>query len=326
MSDLTPAASRWLADHHGVITTRQLRAPGVGRKTQLRLLANGVLAARHKGVFLAASTPRSLAQRCAALCAAHPAGFVTGPTAGSLLGLRRMPTSAALHFSIRHGAKVPAVPGVRFRQTTALRSDDRRDLGDGITVASWSRLAFDLAADLRQLDHLSVLHQLLHERRLDVAALAHVARRLAHPARPGSGTFLRSVDQLGGAPLESHAEVVLADALRRRNVPVEQQTELARLADGWTVRIDLAVPEVRWGVELDIHPEHRTLDGNARDARRSRQVHLVGWQIEPVTALDLLDVEHVADEPATLYHLRRRTLLNADPRFSGPASGTETLG
>jgi len=131
---------------------------------------------------------------------------------------------------------VPPVPGVRFRQTTALRPHDRRDLGDGITVASWPRLAFDLAADLRQL------------------------------------------------------EVVLADALRRRNVPVVPQTQLARLADGRTARIDLAVPEVRWGVELDIHPEHRTLDGSARDARRSRQVHLVGWQIEPVTALDLQDV------------------------------------
>ena len=37
MSDLTPAALKWLADHHGVITTAQLKTHGVGRKTRLRL-------------------------------------------------------------------------------------------------------------------------------------------------------------------------------------------------------------------------------------------------------------------------------------------------
>lgn len=310
MSDLTPGASRWLAEHHGVITTRQLRRAGVGRKTQLRLIAAGVLVPAAKGVFTVASAASSLEQRCAALCAAHPAGFVTGPTAGSMLGLRRMPTSSALHFSLRHGARVEAEPGVRFRQTTALLPSDRRALPGGIIVASWVRLAFDLAADLRPLDHLSVLHQLLHERRVTSEELVSIERRLGHPARPGSGTFLRNLNRLGGEPLESHPEVVLAEALRLRNVPIEHQATLAHLADGRSVRIDLAVPSARWGVELDIHPEHLTLDGDARDARRNRQVHLVGWQIEPVTALDLQDVEHVANELAALYHARRRALAS----------------
>lgn len=308
MSDLTLAASRRLAEQHGVITTRQLRRDGVGRKTQLRLIANSMLVARYKGVFVSTSAPASLAQQCAALSAAHPSGFVTGPTAGSMLGLRRMPASAPLHFSIRHGARVDAEPGVLFRQTRALRADDRRVLSGGIVVASWLRLAFDLAADLRPLDHLSVLHQLLHERRVTTEELLSIERRLGHPARPGSGTFLRNLRRLGGEPLESHPEVVLAEALRRRNVPIEEQSRLARLPDGRSVRIDLAVPDVRWGIELDVHPEHLTLDGHARDARRSRQVHLVGWQIEPVAALDLQDVERVADELAALYHLRRRAL------------------
>ncbi|MGH9271866.1 MAG: hypothetical protein ACRDZ2_11390 [Ilumatobacteraceae bacterium] len=310
MSDLSPAASRWLAEHHGVITTRELRRAGVGRKTQMRLVANDVLLARHKGVFVATSTPASLAQRCAVLCAAHPSGFVTGPTAGSMVGLRRMPPSASLHFSIRHGARVDAERGVRFRQTTALDAVDRRELPGGIVIASWPRLAFDLGADLRPLDHLSVLHQLLQERRVTSNQLVAIERRLGHPARPGSGTFLRSLNRLAGEPLESHPEVVLAEALRCRNVPVEHQATLAHLADGRTVRIDLAVPSARWGVELDIHPEHLTLDGDARDARRSRQVHLVGWQIEPVTPLDLQDVEHVADELAMLYHARRRAVAS----------------
>lgn len=308
MSDLTPAALKWLADHHGVITTAQLKTHGVGRKTRLRLINNGVLRAEHKSVFVIESSPSSLEQRCACLCAAHPSGFVTGPTAGSILGLRRMPAASAIHYSIRHGARVPLAKGVRFRQTTVLQPVDRRDRGDGITVASWARLAFDLAADLRAIDHLSVLNQLLHDDHVTVEELVAVGRRLAHPSRRGTSTFLHNLGHLGGAPQESHPEVLLADALRRRHIPVEAQTRLAKLPDGRTVRIDLAVPAVRWGVELDIHPEHLTLDGDARDARRNRQAHMVGWQIEPVTALDMADVEHLADELATLYHLRRRAI------------------
>ena len=316
MSDLTPAAQRWLAAHHGVITTTQLRQAGVGRKTQDRLVARGVLVRVHKGVFVVASTPATLHQRCAALCAAHRSGFVTGPTAGVLLGLRRVPTNSAIHFSIRHGAKVPAEHGVRFRQTTMLRPSDREVRPDGIAVASGARLAFDLAADLRALDHLSVLNQLLHERRTDIDELAAIGRRLAHPARRGSTTFMRNLAQLGAAPLESHPEVVLADALRRRNVPIEHQSVLANLPDGRTARIDLAVPAIRWGIELDIHPEHLTVEGGAGDARRNRQAHMVGWQIEPVTATDMADVEHLSDELATLYHLRRRAVAATDRRVS----------
>ena len=314
MSDLTPAAQRWLAEHHGVITTSQLRGADVGRKTQLRLLDRGVLVNVHKGVFIVSSAPRTLHQRCAALCAAHPAGFVTGPTAGSFLGLRRMPANSSIHFSIRHGAKVSPERGVRFRQTTVLRAFDRHVRADGITIASGARLAFDLAANLRALDHLSVLNQLLHERRTDLDELARMGRRLAHPARRGSTTFMRNLTQLGAVPLESHPEVILAAALRRRNIPIEHQSILANLPDGRTARIDLAVPAIRWGIELDIHPEHLTVDRNAGDARRNRQVHMVGWQIEPVTAADMSNVEHLADELATLYHLRRRSV--ADRRVS----------
>ncbi|MGI9053009.1 MAG: hypothetical protein ACR2HQ_10225 [Ilumatobacteraceae bacterium] len=326
MSELTPSAMHWLASHHGVITTKRLREEDVGRKTQLRLLARGVLRPVHKGVFTVASTPPTLEQRCVALAAAHPAGFVTGPTAGAMLGLRRMPASSAIHFSIRHGAKVSPVTGVRFRQTTSLHPSDRRVTDDGVTVASWARLAFDLAADLRPLDHLSVLHQLLHDDRLAAGDLVAIGRRLQHRNRRGSITFMRNLHQLDNIPFESHAEVVVADALRRRGVPVEGQTRLQRLPDGRTVRIDLAVPAIRWGVELDIHPEHSTLDGAARDARRLRQVHMVGWQVERVTALELDDVEGLVEELAALYHLRRRAVTVAGPRVCVPAGVQQTLG
>ncbi len=244
-------------------------------------------------------------------CAAHPAGFVTGPTAGSLATLRRMPRASAIHYSVAHGRHLPAVPGIRWRQTTVIWQTDRVTREDGIVVASWPRLAFDLAADLRQLDHVSVVNQLLEEERVTVDELVSIDRRLGHPARPGSGVFRRTLDAISGeAPHDSHPEVRLAEALRRRGVPVEQQVRVVTPSHGRTLHIDLAVPDVRWGVELDIHPEHRSIEGHAADANRRREMHRSGWQIEVVTEQDMLRLDALAADLADLYLLRRRAVFS----------------
>ena len=300
---------RWLAAHHNVITTRVLRAHGIGDTATMRLVERNVLRRVARGVFVAAAAPSTLEQRCAIASAKHPNGFVTGPTAGMLAGIRRMPVSAPLHFSVLHGVHLETDPGIRYRQTTNIKPIDRWARDDGIVVASWPRLAFDLAADLRPLDHLSAVQQLIHERRISTEELVAIDQRLGHPARPGSGTFRRSLLALGDHPAnESHPEVVLADALRRRDVPVEHQAKVLRLRDARLLRIDLAVPAARWGIELDIHPEHRTVEGAGRDARRRRDMHLVGWQVETVTEVDMADVEALADDLLTLYVERCRNV------------------
>ncbi len=184
---LPPQSVRWLADHHGVITTQVLREHGIGATATRRLVERGLLHRVGLGVFVSTSTPRTVEQRCAVLSASHRGGFVTGPTAGMLAGLRRMPRRSPIHFAVLHGVHLPDDPGVRFRQTTVIWAIDRRVRDDGIVVASWPRLAFDLAADLHQLDHLSVVQQLLHERRVTRDDLVAIDRRLGHPARSGFG-------------------------------------------------------------------------------------------------------------------------------------------
>jgi hypothetical protein len=75
----------------------------------------------------------------------------------------------------------------------------------------------------------------------------------------------------------------------------------------------------RWGIELDIHPEHRSVDGHHRDARRFRSLHESSWQIEPVTEQDMLCVERLADELTALYHERAcATRVSSDPMWRAP--------
>ena len=305
MADLTPNALRWLADHHGVISTGMLRRCGVGEVTQRRLLQRGILRTAERGVFTVASSLATFEQRCAVVCARHPAGFITGPSGGKLLGLRRMPPITAIHVAVHHGVHHLRSAGVRYRQTTTIRGVDRVTRPDGITLASPARLSFDLAADLAPLDLLSAVEQLIELGYVTSDELVAIDRRLGHPARPGSGNFARMLIRLGSRPVgESHPEVALAEALERRGVPIERQSRVVALPNGRSARIDLAVPSVQWGIELDVHPEHRTLEGHARDAARARYLHRAGWQIEQVSERDMDDVEMLADELAALYRLR----------------------
>lgn len=313
MAGLTPQALEVMKSHHGVATRTMMRAAGVGVDAQRRLVARGVLIEVGDRVVQIASSPDSLEARCTALCLSFPSSFITGPTAGRLLGLRRMPAAEPVHLGVRHGSNIGPLDGVVLRQSTNLHpSDIQQRRSDGIALASAPRLAFDLGADLGALDHASVVEQLLYEKRCTFATIVHTARRLIHPNRPGSVVVAQTLENRGQrAPAESHPEVVLGEALRARGVPVQPQTTWLALPNGSRIRIDLSVAAIRWAIEIDVHPDHLFLEGTTKDKARDRQCHLLGWQVERVTALDLTDLPGTADELKLLYLARAQSQIAA---------------
>lgn len=305
MSDLTPKALALLRTQHGHATVAQLDLAGVHRRARLRLVEAEVLRPVYKSVVRIASAPNTLEAKCVAICLGHRSGFVTGPTGGKLIGLRRMPKPEPLYFSLPHGVHLDRHFNVVLHQTTSVTPSDVRRRPDGITTASPARLAFDLASILSFQDHASIVEQLIRDGHCTMAELAATSRRLCHPRRRGSLRFMRSLVERGDRrAAESHPEIVLADALRARGVPVVPQVSDLVLPNGANIRIDLAVPEVRWAVEIDVHPDHFLLEGTARDKQRDRQCHLIGWQVERVTEIDLLDLPGIVDELVALYLAR----------------------
>lgn len=305
IAGLSPAAARWLREHHDVATTVELRRAGLGRKTVERLCRLGVLRRQARGVYVLATAKPTLEHRCRILCCTYPSGFVTGVTAAVLAKLRRQPRTFSLDFCVPHGVHLEPMPGVRFRQSTKVNASDRALRSDGIVVASPPRLAFDTARDLRPLDHRSMVHQMLDAAMVDADDLVGIGARLCHPARRGSTTFRLSLLELG-EPQDSHPEVLVLASLLRRGVPAEAQFEVARY-EQVPAHIDLSVPAARWGIELDLHPEHRSVDGAHRDARRRRSMHIAGWQVETVAELDVATpqlIEQLADELLALYLVR----------------------
>jgi very-short-patch-repair endonuclease len=304
MIDLTPQAFAILRRQHGHASVAQLFEAGVGRNARRRLIEGGELVAVHRSVLRISSAPRTFESRCVAICLAHPAVFITGPSGGRIVALRRMPATEPIHVCALHGVHL-SIGNVVLRQSRHVSPLDFVRMSSGIVVASGPRLAFDLARDLAPLDHASVVEQMIQRKICTMGTLGATARRLCHPTRPGSELFARTLIARGDRPAsESHPEVVLAEALRARGIPVQPQFRDLDLPNGSSVRLDLAVPAARWGIEIDVHPDHLLLDGTTKDKRRDRQCHRIGWQIERVTEIDLLDFDGLVDELVALYETR----------------------
>lgn len=303
MADLTSKASRVARSQHGVITISQLVAAGVSRTTIRRLERSGTLVSEYKSVRRVTSAERTLEQRCTELCLAHPSAFVTGPSAGVLMGLRKMPRRSPITMSSAHPLHLDH-KGVYFRRSRKVQLIDTLRRDDGINITRPPRLAFDLAATLGDSAHRSVVDQLMHEHSVTLSDLAAVAARLCHPARPGSRRFMSTLELLTENPTESDAELRVAQSLLDRGVPVEANTTWLDLPNGRRARLDLSVPSVRWGIEIDVHPSHLGVTGSTNDKRRDRQAALLGWSVVRITGLDLIDLDVTVSELVALYTVR----------------------
>ncbi len=292
----------------GLVTSAQLETGGIHRTARQRLVDQKVLERPYKSVYMVTTPRPTFEQRLIALSLAHPTGFITGPTAGAYLGLRRMPRASKIHLCLPHPIHVIEPAGVLLRQSTRVEPRDVRVLENGLRVPSWARLLFDLAADLNKTNLTSVIDQVLRDGDCYLEELGAIAVRLCHPTRRGSALFERTLTERGNRkPVESHPELMVLNGLLARGIPVEPQDALL-LPNGKRIRIDLAVPAVRWAVEVDVHPEHERPRGIVSDKQRDRQSHLIDWQVDRVTDEDLVDPKKILDELAALYRARVRVI------------------
>ncbi len=309
MTRLNPGAHALLARQHGVASTQQLLDSGMSQRQLQRLQHHGGLELVLRGAYRTPSAPITELSQCAAVCAARPDVAIAGPTAGRLWGFRRLPPDRRIHV-IAPRASNPAIA----RWIVPYRTDARHDADilqrdDGIRVTSRTRTAFDLARWLGPDDLLSVIEQAAHDGRLDDDEFLAVAADWISPRRPWAREFLQALDRrLPGGPAESHPEVRVADALSRAGVRGLVRQHCIQLPGHGDVRFDLAVPQLRWAIEVDIHPRHRETMGIASDTRRDRAANAIGWSTSRITETQYARRfnETVADLTFVHADLRRR--------------------
>lgn len=87
------------------------------------------------------------------------------------------------------------------------------------------------------------------------------------------------------------------DALVARGVSDLESQVKEMLPGHGSVRFDLAIPAIRWVLEVDVHPEHRTVDGQGGDHRRDRRSRRAGWVVDRVGEVELnANFDAVVDE------------------------------
>ncbi len=309
MARLNPGAHALLARQHGVASTQQLLDSGMSQRQLRRLQHHGALELVLRGAYRTPSAPITELSQCAAVCAARPDVAIAGPTAGRLWGFRRLPPDRRIHV-IAPRASNPAIARwvVPYR-TDARHDHDLVERDDGIRVTSRTRTAFDLARWLGPDDLLSVIEQAAHDGRMGDDEFLAVAADWISPRRPWAREFLQALDRrLPGGPAESHPEVRVAGALGRAGVRGLVRQHCIQLPGHGDVRFDLAVPELRWAIEVDLHPRHRETMGIASDTRRDRAASAIGWSTSRITETqyDHRFNETIADLTFVHAGLRRR--------------------
>lgn len=283
MAHLTAAAHRHLATHHGIASIDQLIACGLTFDRIQRIRQDGGLDLVLPGAYRTPSTPFDELARCAAVSIAHPEVAIAGPTAGRLWGFRRLPDDHRIHVLAPPRSHPTRIPWVVPYRTAAVHDNDIVERSDGIRITSRARTAFDLARFVSPLDLRSIVEQAMRDGRHSVAEMQEVALDWLSPRRPWARCFLGQLERrvLGGAA-ESHHELLLGEALEAAGVNGLVRQHAVLLPGYGPARFDLAVPDLKWAIEVDVHPTHAESRGIRSDARRDDAAESLGWLVSRV--------------------------------------------
>jgi very-short-patch-repair endonuclease len=148
---------------------------------------------------------------------------------------------------------------------------------------------------------LSVIEQVIKDGRLTDDDMRRVGVEWMSPRRRWVRTFLEQLDRrLSGGAAESHGETALGDALQQAGLSGLKRQHWLDLPGYGPARLDLAIPKLRWAIEVDMFPTHLEKAGQESDRRRDEACRTIGWA---VTRLDKAHFGNVL--PATVDMLAR---------------------
>lgn len=309
MSRLPSAVHRLFARQHGAASTNQLVAAGLSERQIEVLSRNGTIVRVARGAFRSPSVPDSELMRCAALSLAHPHIAIAGPTAGRLWGFRHLPSDQRIHLLAPRSSHPSTVtPWVVTYHSNAVRAIDIVQRDDAIRLTSRARTTMDLARSRENDDLRSIAEQAMFDGHLTPIEMLEVGADFVR----GRRWVRRYMDAVGsrvrGGPAESHAEVVVGEGLASRGVTGLVRQHRLRCEDR-LIRFDLAVPDLRWAIEVDVFPTHAETVGARSDRRRDEFAASTGWSVSRISRAEYEQrLASRLDELTDLHHSLRRSV------------------
>lgn len=309
MNGLGSQAIAWMRSHHSTISTAALSAFGITLEQRKELVRAGVLTRVLDGAYVFNGTELTELGRCAAVCTSRPELVIAGPTAARIHVLRRAPRDDLIYVLAPPHSQPCREPWIRPYRTPLIFDDEIIVRPDGIRVTDPKRTTVDMTRYLKRDALLSMAEDGLAKSHYELADLQFTAARMDSPGRPWVRRFLKTLGlRAPGKPVESDPELRVLEALRHRGVHGLVKQHRIVLPGYGTARFDLAIPPLRWALEVDVHPEHRTIEGDAKDNVRDDAAERIDWFVKRVSEGELRQFDAAIDRIVESLERRRRAL------------------
>jgi len=305
------------AAQFGVVERGQLIERGHSRWSIDRARGRGLFVPVTTRVLRIASAPDTFVSRCmAAQLHTRAIGFLAGPTAGRLYGLRKMPTRP-IHVAIPESHRISAPPWIRLNHSSWFDADcDVTTLPDSpLLIATPMRMVFGLADAFNQFRFERAAEDAWHRRLITPTKAAEYLELHRCRGKNGVSTIERWLErtQAQTEPAQSGLEQALLRAIDElADVPAPVRQYPLRLRSGETIRLDIAWPLVRLAVEPGAAWWHGGDLGQRRDQARDRACGELGWMVVRYDESFLEDPGTNARELRSIYRARLRSVGNSE--------------
>jgi len=273
------------SSQHGLATWTQLMMAGVTRHEIGTAVASGLLVRVQPEVYALRGAPASTRRDLLAACLSADA-FASHRSAAALWGL---PTPGARRPEIVSATRHrPRVTGVIVHRTDRLDRVDRT-IREGIPTTALARTVLDLGAVARPWDVELAMEDAVLRLGTSIRALRDCLNRVGTRGRNGTGvlrTILAYRDPDMAGP-EGALNLALVRLFRRHRLPPSIPEHRLRGLDGERVRLDIAWPEVKLGVEGDSRRWHAGRLDVQRNARKANVYADLGWTVYHYTWIDV---------------------------------------
>jgi predicted transcriptional regulator of viral defense system len=269
------------ARQHGVVTTAQLVAAGIGPRGIAGRVRDGRLRRLHRGVFLFGPLTGPWTREMAAVLACGE-GAVVGYQAAGALWRIRPPWHGPIDVIVtRHPRPGPKIRIHRARLD--VRETRRRE---GIPVTSPARTLLDLAAVVDERDLARALNEAQVLRLVTPQELAQIIGR----GRPGSAALRAQLEAQNEPSLtRSEAEIAFLELVHDAGLP-PPETNVTVLGH----EVDFLWRAQKLIVEVDGFAFHSSRQAFERDRRRDARLQAAGFRVIRFTYLQIVN------EPTTI--------------------------
>jgi very-short-patch-repair endonuclease len=256
---------------HGIVTSAQLAAAGVGPRAIAHRVAHARLVRLHRGVFQVGPIAARRGPQMAAVLLTG--GILSHHTAADVWGIRAH--SGAIHVTVTGAAPRPR-PGLQIHRSLSLDAA----VQDGLPLTTPARTIHDLATCLPQ-------HEL--DRAVEQAQILRLATRdeiAADMPRRGRRALRAALN---------HEPQLTRSEAERRLLALIRQARLPRPRTNVVVHgyeVDLLWPEQGLVVEVDGYAYHSTRHAFERDRARDAALQAAGYRVVRFTWRQIVHEPH----------------------------------